>query len=481
VDAISINQDDNKEKGQQVSLMARIFNEAVQVIASVGKESDQSGLALETLMQVMTKAANLKEWPSSVQPVPLSWGERCIPPAGDDVWRAIRALFSRPYFRRVWIIQEIVVAEDIKVACGKSFMSWDDLVNAVELCEREMSIYSTEYGSFEGLFENFRRLAMQREWDIQGYRWGLLELLQSFGYAEATRHHDHLFALLGLAYDENDPGFDVNYDASFEEIVRRYAYAFIDQGRTMQLFYRAALGSQPATFPSWIPDWTTQNSNSLYSWSSRGGYYCAAGETQVQTYRDASKDELVVQGRLFDGVKSVSRSTNEPECLKSYLVEVTAMIDSLGKYPTGEDLCNLKWIVPVAGAELPLVVNAGLPDLQTSYAMLMDFLAKGSSDDDKMPKKCQDYIGTLQGKTREFTLSGGRCFITREGYVGVAPKSIRAGDLVCVFNGGAVPFLLRNSETRNGAYRLVGGCYVHGMMHGRAVRGDTQEEGIRLH
>lgn len=73
------------------------------------------------------------------------------------------------------------------------------------------------------------------------------------------------------------------------------------------------------------------------------------------------------------------------------------------------------------------------------------------------------------------------------GYVGIVPGAARMGDLVCVFYGGDVPFILREVEGGGGFYRLIGEAYVNGLMDGEGLRnveggevGDGQEvEGVR--
>ncbi|KAK9772844.1 putative Heterokaryon incompatibility domain-containing protein [Seiridium cardinale] len=84
-----------------------------------------------------------------------------------------------------------------------------------------------------------------------------------------------------------------------------------------------------------------------------------------------------------------------------------------------------------------------------------------------------------------------RLFLTLNGYLGLAPDIVREGDIVAVLSGGDVPFLLRpftedgidqastgtslrpknndpSAKTPTG-YRLVGECFVHGLMAGEAV------------
>ena len=56
------------------------------------------------------------------------------------------------------------------------------------------------------------------------------------------------------------------------------------------------------------------------------------------------------------------------------------------------------------------------------------------------------------------------------------PKNAEVGDVICVFYGGHVPYVIRPCD--NGRYTFVGHCYVHGLMDGEAMEIDgvqTQE------
>ena len=59
-----------------------------------------------------------------------------------------------------------------------------------------------------------------------------------------------------------------------------------------------------------------------------------------------------------------------------------------------------------------------------------------------------------------------RFFITRLGYLGLAPNAAREGDLVCVLWGCSVPVVLRKEGDH---YIFVGECYTHGVMDGEAI------------
>lgn len=76
---------------------------------------------------------------------------------------------------------------------------------------------------------------------------------------------------------------------------------------------------------------------------------------------------------------------------------------------------------------------------------------------------------------------GSTFFCTGEGWIGIGTRAMEAGDVVAVLFGGRVPFILRKQSS---GYRVVGACYVHGLMDGEAVdmfkNGQLAEEEFEL-
>jgi hypothetical protein len=58
--------------------------------------------------------------------------------------------------------------------------------------------------------------------------------------------------------------------------------------------------------------------------------------------------------------------------------------------------------------------------------------------------------------------------------LGLAPHSVREGDLICIVYGCSVPVVLRkvfvNGQNDKYCHKLIGECYIHGMMDGEAFR-----------
>lgn len=75
-----------------------------------------------------------------------------------------------------------------------------------------------------------------------------------------------------------------------------------------------------------------------------------------------------------------------------------------------------------------------------------------------------------------------RLFLTPNGFLGLAPDTVREGDMLAVLSGGDTPFLLRPirederlpevgeiPSAQSNRYLLVGECFMHGLMQGEVV------------
>jgi hypothetical protein len=64
-------------------------------------------------------------------------------------------------------------------------------------------------------------------------------------------------------------------------------------------------------------------------------------------------------------------------------------------------------------------------------------------------------------------MSKRRFCLTRKGYFGIVPATSQAGDYVCIFSACHIPFIL---HPINSSHKLVGQCYIHGIMWGEALQ-----------
>ena len=81
------------------------------------------------------------------------------------------------------------------------------------------------------------------------------------------------------------------------------------------------------------------------------------------------------------------------------------------------------------------------------------------------------------GKDRNYYLLENRCLcITHNGRLGLVPKTAQEGDEILIFPGAVTPFVVRGSGNANEdepeGRRLIGDCYIRGLMHGEGLQED---------
>ncbi|KAI0849615.1 hypothetical protein F5Y00DRAFT_261400 [Daldinia vernicosa] len=488
VDAICIDQANEDEKAKQIRMLPRIFQTATRTMAFLGS-STQSDSAIETLLQITAKeaydSASGNNWPEGLSPVPLSWAERSTPRLDDPIWRSIAKFFESTWFRRVWIVQEVVISPRISIVCGNWTVNWNDIYRAMDLVEQEQG---SSLGAWSSSWQPFMTLSYLRVHEAYHQRYELLTLLDTFRHVDSTLRRDRYFALLGLAYDGNEKEFEPDYRKSttFEEIACRFGRGFVKGGRGMDLLYRAGLGPNSDRFPSWLPDLTVPGTSTLHD---REVDYNASGDLE-EWIEWLNGNVLAIDGCHVDEIVSISKHSNSNKGKEraQYFKEVDSMVDSLRQFYTPERLEELKWQVPVAGALRPTAVALVDLSMHDSYKAFREVLRKAEFKRGKAHKYVQQPeldAGVINGPLGEGAtrreksaaysslLNGSICgwkFVTtKRNRCGIVPGTAQIGDRVSILSGGNIPFLLRKSRTRAYCYSLVGGCYIDGIMQGEAV------------
>lgn len=492
-DAICINQKNPVEKSSQTRLMRTIYQSAQQVLAWIGNEEDNSHNAIETLCRIRHgQQDQISEE---------------LPKRTDGVWNDIDALLARSWFTRIWIVQELVLGSNVMMLCGKDEISWDDFFESLKKCELQLNAQQSP-GSEEILSNAGPAYALgfTRHLLKSGRRKpGLLELLEAFYYTKATLKCDKLFALLGLASDVDDEEFNPDYDTELGKVLRRYAEKFVKKGRALDLLYRAGMAKSSLT-SSWIPDWTGDEfPQTISTWDARktGGFYAGRDALPEASLQGGDPPVLKIEGVLIDSITS----TNEIRMGTSAFVSFTDAMDDirnytkfLREYPTGEELETVMLRLPIGDANRPHLESP--QERLASYGQrtttttsregwpdnLSDEILSISPDGDmtKYSEKSYHsrqlvtkYWQTAAGFTKR--ISNAAFCTTEKRYAGLIPGKAQKGDKICLFRGGRVPFVLRESSVA-GRYRLVGECYIHGIMYGEALEWleGKREESIYL-
>jgi hypothetical protein len=133
--------------------------------------------------------------------------------------RARTKLLLRPYWKRIWIIQELAAASSIILFCGRHKLSWEIFCNGFE-------VLVDKTGSDE-LEIRFQKICKFRTDKLTRQPISLLATLYRSQSALSTDPRDKLYALLGLVFDGDHFIPEPNYNLSKEETYTTFILALI--------------------------------------------------------------------------------------------------------------------------------------------------------------------------------------------------------------------------------------------------------------
>lgn len=196
VDAICINQDDVVERNQQVQIMAQIYESATSVWIWLGETEHGIG----HVFQSINSAQGREHRSIFADSDGNGAGEGYI-----HLRQAVTNLCRRTYFTRTWIIQEVILARELRLLCGEHSVDWSDFW---EECNSHSHVdWSVDYASWRrSLFDTtFNRLAQARERrkEYAGAD-GYASLIRDFGSSQCSDVHDKVYGLLGLLPEYRD-------------------------------------------------------------------------------------------------------------------------------------------------------------------------------------------------------------------------------------------------------------------------------------
>ncbi|KAL8402568.1 hypothetical protein RB596_009081 [Gaeumannomyces avenae] len=227
VDAICINQDDKPEKEQQVQSMAKIYAKASRVIVWLGEASDNGDQALEAIrMAAQEQYTDSAIYEPNHQATLALSHQDLANSSNNEANQAILRLLQRPWFQRIWVLQEVAAARHVLIKCGSmeiegyAFCSGMDALKHYQSSPEPSSlIRSVAYlirGAFRPTHEN--RPAGRVSLSIRP----LGELVDMYHGRKATDRRDKVYALLGMSSDDPDAaGLSANYGTSWNDVFQK--------------------------------------------------------------------------------------------------------------------------------------------------------------------------------------------------------------------------------------------------------------------
>ena len=468
VDAVCINQIDIEERNDQVSRMAHIYKLAQRVILWLGPAKDSSSLAMRSLEELASKFE--VDWhmseltPSTTQVTDSIWLDLNHPaPFSEVIYKAIMCFLARPWFNRLWIWQEVLLANRAHFVCGEETMTWMAFRKSV-LCLQ---------GRREpGYIKGFSRL-VSRAWQICSLNsdTGPRELhlghvLEQTKGAQCSDPRDRIYAVLNLVSEQYRYELQPNYKKSVFDVFADVVMQDIRNSGQFLLLTHCGLRDEVCTMPSWIPNWSVPKPFTTL-WEPRA---CGKAGHEAEVLHDnvmamtgicaaqilTCRPILPVGDAPFEKVYSWLRTT---------IVFASQFLDRFWptKAQVNEIICRT------------LCTNLFTDRYEPMRGACLDFretMDRFCKIRDPQNEISSDFVtdNALFLDMVRYQAQGRTLIVTDSPrFIGLAPDTCREGDRIAVLLGCPSPMVLEEEE--DGNYLVLGECYVHGLMNGEALLG----------
>ena len=523
-DALCIKQGDDpaslQERAEQIPLMNRIFGSAERVIIDLGDDDGTLSAALEAMSAIWRTPQELRAR-VHVEEDPAAY--LSLPGGTAPMWSAISKFMSRAWFQRIWCVQEAVLARDIKVILGTYAITFDQLAIVVSVWSAVMMaaarIDQTKSGwdlvdlshsrmAAVCLILTHRRrkarLSMVNKPSV-----GLCDLIQSTLAQHTTNPRDRIYALYGMVDSEMADVLPVSYTESVDRLSQRVSEYLIKNGNGAWALIHCG-GMRPEG-PSWTIDLSELGGEKLVdilaSTTEVGGHngtYAAGGNEPLSLKLIKDNEHIRIRGIVVDAILAMPSAFPLPvetllglpgavELTPSWIVSYASWIGSVvtwaGQFPISDP--EAVWRTLVANCDSIQsdaqrdAKNRPLPEFKACFDELLiwiDHIIGANLDVEHYNMQgLEAYPLPPQGVKFIMNMTPAmlcrRVARTRAGSFALVPAASEITDVVAVFQGVPVPFVLRAVED---GYCVVGTCYVHSMMDGEAFGKGLQIEDILL-
>ncbi|KAK8004661.1 hypothetical protein PG989_004380 [Apiospora arundinis] len=531
VDAICINQDDTIERNHQVSLMKTIYSRAKVVDVWLGDStpgSEQGMMFLRTMHETLSavhintrpmrvgstwarggqhsslvrasRERNAEEFKSYYEPILKLLRDK---EAGwiSDLDAAV-ALLQRPWWTRMWTLQESVLGREVRVFCGDSVAPLQDFF--------ELSYFiflSLNFRSWSGtdISANVNARAAWSTADLRDHvkHRGLVSpllALDSTWQRKASDPRDKIFGVMGLVGNAFD--FDADYEWSVERVYTAAITAIAKKEKCLTFlgFISEQSDLRNPKLPSWVPDLemhSTIESDYISSLSKPRFYARLYDASRLGTQKDdtitVDGSILGLKGLVVDQITDVGAQapgrilTDQEEDLEKWRTDMKVALDHWRSLlPTEQDYTHTKeragqafWRCVLADLRQDNVHPLYDPGRPTR--LLEHERREIENLDGRINELLSFWASFCKREFRQLRMIeqfNRRFFVTATGYIGLGPPSLRRGDRgdlsLTSFDLQAIDVgdLLGNgkhSSSLDDVVSLIGELQLRTWNHGRGV------------
>ncbi|KAI1746687.1 heterokaryon incompatibility protein-domain-containing protein [Xylaria castorea] len=355
-DAICINQQDDREKSIMVQHMAQIFSDAWLVYAWLGPVQDSSTEDLLTHFSDLgklfwqhvgpTELNKLSERSLDIDTILTRnighlFGRFKHPPGKQGAFptEEYSSFSARPFWSRIWVLQEVYLAKRLYYACGSCYLASNYLAGALILLEAfqrhlirtqasilespvlardETSELLREFALGFPSFPGMHRLIVYTSiypMDVVSLRIAMTNFCvkELPSGSKATDPRDMIYGLLGFCNEEERSYIRADYSKSVQLTYTAVTRAMIRNGFTDIMSWAQTDAKRIVHLPSWVPDYSSTIYESLCSQGQAKPWlphFRACNEAKYshdETTQLLDPLAIPVHGRRLDRVMRVGR------------------------------------------------------------------------------------------------------------------------------------------------------------------------------
>lgn len=470
VDAICINQHDLEERAAHVAYMGRIYEQADVVLIHLTGDTQGHEREVKELVEQVGDLINRYDGDIDVMPA-LDGND---PFLEDKRWVFLASMLQCRWFARAWVVQEVGLARDPRVWYGDAEFSYRDVTRlalwqqqcAPQLVARaglEFNTIHIEWLDWTGAPE-----ASGKSPDRT-----FLELMNQASGLGCSDPRDHIYSLLGhpLAQLPGSKGLIVtpDYERPVPDVYRELAMNLLQLPGGLRILSAVEHSEQPPMdFPSWVSLWTegiTMCNLGIFP----GFYYDASGGLDDVEPLVLGGTLLRLKGLVLDVVAHAYPFSDQDMEFPRQTGTLDTISDNVmannyaTPYSSAErvDSFSLTLVAGLSGydeAETP----KALPRHRSNFSAYWHYPSASHSSSSSSGDAERFWTEMrLTSMSRSF-------FTTEKGYFGLGPRITQPGDSCVIFPGGKVPFVIREAPDQENCWRLIGECYIHGVMRGEA-------------
>ena len=409
--------------------------------------------------------------------------------------RTLLSIISQPWWERIWVVQEAVLSRNAILNIGRHQVLLENVLSA----SRNYAAHSRAccqtwavpwHGQEEISLPFIAKMRVVRDLgrvmtEYAANRLVPIQLALMSRDRKATDPRDHFYAITGLMKNPITGlplGPIPNYHLDPEQLFREQTLNLMQQSNSINGL-EGAIGvgtPNPLSLPSWVCDWSQYK---MVGW--RSTLYNASSGHKHQ-FQQSPNSTFVISGATIDVVSKLGDLV-DADSAEDIAVKVEEWKHLAGTH----QIFNISTVLRTAFFDMIMSTKGEHRRLKTrDGAVIGQWWWQWILGKKRTPQAYEDPDIFTTHFNFGYQMKRNRVFATREGHLGVGPRTIAVGDRIFIVKGAQVPFILRslygNSVDDSFPqiycdYSFVGRCYLHGCMDGEAIALETEWQTLNLH